>query len=730
MAVTVLRSDLLHQPGATSGRIINGVLYIANGRNCVQAIREVRPDLQTSSRWACRNTSLRPPTATITASALSFPASSVSTTFTSTTAVDGSAWDLSSAVTALAQGLNLTASAGGSTGVITDVNDGTDTITVSSWAGGTPANGSQVEIALTNPNTIEMGTYYLFCRFYSHERGIWSNPSEIISVDIASNTTMILVESLPTSENYLDDDVSHVRVFRTQKNPRFEDLTPNQSNQPRGTFYFADEVELGTASLILTDTDRTISGRDQATGRDFATPRALGIEEWNGRAWYAGQDSWEVELTLTNGSTTATLASSPTAGRDVIYEGCVGDGILALRNTAEDSFPLLINSIVNMTAADTVILGSAWTGATDDYVVRVVGEGATVFSSEVDLTLGSTGIALPESVARYGFARSNFDFDDGYDITGIIAKREFLVATKETKWGYISGRGQNFKTVEEVGLKCLWDRNMTKDEHDRVYIPGVLGIHRITSATASEVTSDSVRNFFVPAPDTAATDYFNMSSFERCVLKYHPRLKWLVLIGPAGANTNNDLCLIFDLRTNRWYRFTFFGVTKSDGTAGNAVTSDITWAMTIFEAGQWEMYLVGKFVINGVTFIGRVFKLEEGNVDEASDGTDRRIDFEMDTYKISGGPNTIQLVEANIETVPQSTGSYTAQVIADLDSGNDQAITPTVAGDLTVRNNSLMLPCNEIRAGRIRLAGSRVASGIFHWQRMSVAAVTMGKAMR
>lgn len=727
--MTILREDMLHQPGITSARIINGQLYLCNGRNCVQVIREVRPDLQTASRWACRNTSLRRPENTITATEYSFPTSSTNTTFGATTGVDGTAWDLSVVVLALADGYGITATADSKTGVLTAADDGTDTITVSSWVGGTPANGSAITLELTSPNSIEAGSYSFFCRFYSQDRGIWSNPSPIITADIAL-TSAILIGNLPTAENYLDDDVSHVQIFRTQKSPTFSDLTPELANKPRGRFYLADEIALGTASILLTDTDRTISGRDQATGRDFPTPRAMGIEFWRNRAWYAGQDSWLVELTLTNGSTTADLVGSPTAGRDVIYEGCVGDGILVLRNTAEDSFPRITNSIANMTDADTIELSEAWTGATDDYVVQVIGEGSTVFSSEIDETLGSTGRCLPESVCRYGFARSDFDNDDGFDITGIIAGREFMIATKDNKWGYITARGQNFRTVEQVGLKCLWDRNMTKDDNDFIYIPGNLGIHRITSASASEVISGSLRNFFVPAPDTAATDYFNMSCFERCVMKYHPRLKWLVLIGAAGANTNSDLCLILDLRTGRWYRFSFFGGTKTDGVAGNAVTCDITCAMTIFEAGQWEMYLGGKLTIDGTDYIGRVFKVDESWFDGASDGTDRRIDWEMDTFKIAGSPETLQLLEVNVETVPQTAGAFTAQVIGDTETANDQAITPTAAGDLTKRNNDLTMPANELRAGKIRLAGSRVENGLFHWQRMTVKVEQEGVDMR
>lgn len=62
------------------------------------------------------------------------------TTFTANTAVDGTAWDLSLAV------VGEIAEADGKHGRINDVNDGTDTITVDSWIGGTPGDGNQCDI--------------------------------------------------------------------------------------------------------------------------------------------------------------------------------------------------------------------------------------------------------------------------------------------------------------------------------------------------------------------------------------------------------------------------------------------------------------------------------------------------------------------------------------------------------------------------------------------------------
>lgn len=67
--------------------------------------------------------------------------SSKNTTFTSTTAVDATAWDLSQVVA------GMTAYAEeGSTGKITNVNDGTETLTVASWVGGTPNTGERVTL--------------------------------------------------------------------------------------------------------------------------------------------------------------------------------------------------------------------------------------------------------------------------------------------------------------------------------------------------------------------------------------------------------------------------------------------------------------------------------------------------------------------------------------------------------------------------------------------------------
>lgn len=59
-----------------------------------------------------------------------------STTYSTTTVADASAWDLSGVIA------GDVVSAGGSLGVVSSVNDGSDTITVTSWDNGTPANSS------------------------------------------------------------------------------------------------------------------------------------------------------------------------------------------------------------------------------------------------------------------------------------------------------------------------------------------------------------------------------------------------------------------------------------------------------------------------------------------------------------------------------------------------------------------------------------------------------------
>jgi hypothetical protein len=73
-----------------------------------------------------------------------FATSSSNTTYTATTGVDGTAWDISG----VAVGMTVSTSDGKS-GTVTVVNDGTDTITVGAWTGGTPANGSVMTIRLT-----------------------------------------------------------------------------------------------------------------------------------------------------------------------------------------------------------------------------------------------------------------------------------------------------------------------------------------------------------------------------------------------------------------------------------------------------------------------------------------------------------------------------------------------------------------------------------------------------
>jgi len=67
--------------------------------------------------------------------------SSVNTTFTATTVIDASAWDLSEVVLGM-----FAVASGGSVGTITVIDDANDTLTVASWNGGTPADGETVTV--------------------------------------------------------------------------------------------------------------------------------------------------------------------------------------------------------------------------------------------------------------------------------------------------------------------------------------------------------------------------------------------------------------------------------------------------------------------------------------------------------------------------------------------------------------------------------------------------------
>ncbi len=68
------------------------------------------------------------------------------TTYDGTTAVDSTAWDLAALETAFDAGVVMYIVADGSFALITDVDDATDTVSVGSWIGGTPANGETAEI--------------------------------------------------------------------------------------------------------------------------------------------------------------------------------------------------------------------------------------------------------------------------------------------------------------------------------------------------------------------------------------------------------------------------------------------------------------------------------------------------------------------------------------------------------------------------------------------------------
>lgn len=69
------------------------------------------------------------------------PASGTGTTYTDTTVVDGVAWDLSAGAVGM-----LAVASSGKTGIVTNVNDGTDTVTVADWLPSNPANGETCQL--------------------------------------------------------------------------------------------------------------------------------------------------------------------------------------------------------------------------------------------------------------------------------------------------------------------------------------------------------------------------------------------------------------------------------------------------------------------------------------------------------------------------------------------------------------------------------------------------------
>ncbi len=73
--------------------------------------------------------------------------SSVNTTFTSTRVTDGSAWTLSSVISGY-----IAIASGGSKGMITVVDDGSDYVDVENWDAGTPSNGETVRIYYALPD--------------------------------------------------------------------------------------------------------------------------------------------------------------------------------------------------------------------------------------------------------------------------------------------------------------------------------------------------------------------------------------------------------------------------------------------------------------------------------------------------------------------------------------------------------------------------------------------------
>lgn len=126
---------------APSAMTDNGVAVFDNSTNLLRSSKVVIDD----------GDNVTIPTTTITTS-------SANTSYTTTTVVDGVAWDLSEVV------VGDVVKADSSEGVITAVNDGTNTVTVSSWVGGTPSNTSVATIerrgslTLGNNQELTLGT--------------------------------------------------------------------------------------------------------------------------------------------------------------------------------------------------------------------------------------------------------------------------------------------------------------------------------------------------------------------------------------------------------------------------------------------------------------------------------------------------------------------------------------------------------------------------------------------
>lgn len=718
-----------------SAREINGNLYIACSPNPLQVVRDVYHAADTIARFKVSNAGLRAPSTAPTLTAGSLPTSSSSTTYTATSVTDANPWDLSGVV------VGWTVTAGGSTGTITAI--GTNSLTVDSWVGGTPANGSVATINIGGTGGKTAGEYSVVYRFYSENRLIWSNPSPSANVTVTPGSPVILVSGLPTAASFLDDDVTHIELFCTLVSPAFTDLLPDQSGKPRGTFYFELRVPLGSTTAVLSRSDQWISGNDTLTGRDQVPPDTFGICFWRNRAWFAGQRSYRARVTLTNGSKVMSVATAAAPPYNRIYNGSIGRAVKVLRlwytpfTTIDKG--LLIEDI---TASNTARLASEWDGTTAEYLVEIIGEPNTVWASEIDTTLGSAGAPLPESVPRFSYALAHFDLDDGQEIRAMLEHREFLCAWKEGKWGYISDAGQNFRTVELIGARALWDRNVCADTQGNLYFIGSDGsVRRISAPTPSEdISSDQIKEFFRPPPGRSDDDCFDMVNIDRAVMKFHPGQNWLVLIGPRRNRTNNDLCLIYDLTVGRWFRFDLMGsIDDATGLETDEVTVDITQAMAIFELaassgsdGGWQLYLGGHFTIGGLGSVARLLKMESGLVDEAPDGSDRRISFTLDTYPFTvDGGVPMQLVETSIQSRPAAAGEISIQAIADRDDGNEQEVGVAQTRSLTLRNNRVLFPPHVARAVRVRMSGQQgSASGVFEWRQMRVRLRAVGRSLK
>lgn len=111
----------------------------------------------------------------------SFATSSANTTYTATTGVDGTAWDLSGVIV----GMVVTTSDGKS-GTITVVDDATDTITVGSWTGGTPTATAtmtiRLSIAANNTSNWHVGRSGTIASFASYGDALERKPGTFVRV--------------------------------------------------------------------------------------------------------------------------------------------------------------------------------------------------------------------------------------------------------------------------------------------------------------------------------------------------------------------------------------------------------------------------------------------------------------------------------------------------------------------------------------------------------------------